>query len=71
MTVRIVFCGPAIAQHPEAVGTEQEQSFTDLLSMTDWVAIHVPETEREQIKLWINETPITGATLKSALLPLP
>jgi hypothetical protein len=71
MSVRIVFRGPVIAEHAEAAGTAQEQTFADLTSMTDWVAVHIPETERSMIRLWIDGTPVTGATLEATLRPIP
>lgn len=71
MSVRIVFRGPIIAEHAEAAGTEQEQTFPDLTSMKDWVAIHILETERSLVSLWIDGTSITGATLEATLRPFP
>ena len=71
MTVRITFRGPAIAERTQNVGTEQEKVFTDLTAMTDWVAVHIPETQRGFVSLSINCVPITGATLEATPRPIP
>lgn len=71
MTVQIVFRGPVIAEHADDAGTEQERFFNNLTSLTDWVAVHIPETERGLVKLWINGIPITGATLQATRARFP
>jgi len=69
--VRITFRRPAVAEQAEDVGTVQEQVFQDVATMANWVVMHIPETERSLICLWIDGRPITGATLQATLLPLP
>ncbi|MDB5538232.1 MAG: hypothetical protein JWQ65_3107 [Devosia sp.] len=71
MTVRITFRGPEISEHEEQAGNYQQQSFPDLATTSDWIALHIPETERRLVKMWIDDIAITGATLEASLRPLP
>jgi hypothetical protein len=71
MTVRITFRGPQISEHEDQVGKDQQQDFPDLATTSDWIALHIPETERRLVKMWIDDIPITGAMLEASLRPFP
>lgn len=70
-SVRISFRGPKISEHEDDVGEDQQQTFPDTAMASDWVILHIPETERPLVKMWIDGTPITGATLDATLRPFP
>lgn len=69
-SVRISFRGPKIGEHDDESGEYQQQTFSDTGTASDWVIMHIPESERCLVKMWIGGTPITGATLEATLRPL-
>jgi hypothetical protein len=71
MSIRITFRGPVIAEHANYAGSPQEREFADVAAMNDWIAIHIPHTERGLVSLWIDGKPITGSTLAATLRPIP
>ena len=71
MSVRIAFLGPSSEKREIDARPLLEREFTTLASMTEWVAVHIPQTEQRLISLWIEGTPNTGATLAATLRPLP
>lgn len=70
-SVRISFRGPAISEHHKEAGQDQQQTFPDTGAASDWIVMHIPETERHFVKMWIDGTPLTGATLDATLRPFP
>jgi hypothetical protein len=70
MTIRITSRTPKIGEHEEGEGNFQQQIFPELTMASDWIVMHIPETERPLVKMWIDDVPITGATLAATLRPL-
>lgn len=70
MTIRITYRTPKIGEHEDGEGKFQQQNFPELTVASDWIVMHIPETERPLIKMWIDDVPITGATLEATIRPL-
>ena len=70
MNIRITYKHPKIGTDPAEAGKYKQKHFNDLEQASNWIVIHIPETERDLVRLWIGETPITGATRDAAIRPL-
>jgi hypothetical protein len=70
MSIRITFRTPKIGEHAEGVGKFQQKNFPEMSMASDWIVMHIPATERGLVKMWIDDLPITGATLSAAMRPM-
>lgn len=70
MSVRITYRTPRIGHEPEKAGKFQQKQFETAIMASDWIAIHIPEPERHLVKMWVDDIPLTGATLDAAIRPM-
>ena len=70
MSICITYRTPQIGEHKEGEGKFQQQTFPEMIMASDWIVMHIPETERGLVKMWVDDVPITGATLQAAMRPL-
>lgn len=71
MSVRITYRIPVVSENAEDAGQFKQMQFDDLANASGWISVHIPETERPLVKMWVDDILITGAALEAAMRPLP
>jgi hypothetical protein len=71
MSVRITFRASTTDELPTDAGKFRQKQFDNLALASAWIEIHIPDVERRLVKMWVNDIPITGATLEASLRPIP
>jgi hypothetical protein len=71
MNVVITYRAPKTGGHSGSFGMQSEMHFATYEDTRDWVLSNIPTRDHPNIKVWMNDLQITGATRESLFRPMP
>ena len=69
-SVKIICRTPKIGVQSDTESVVQQNVCAELASASDWILMHVPETERSLVRMWVGNVELKGATLARFIQPL-